>query len=53
VRLGEEHTRADWLGAEAALERFVWPRERHALRDILHLLRGGDAGTVEDVLRVF
>jgi hypothetical protein len=31
----------------------VWPREREALREILHLLKSGDAGTVEDVLRVF
>jgi hypothetical protein len=52
VRLGEEHARAEWLSAEGALERFVWPRERQALRDILVLLREGDAGTVEDVLRV-
>jgi dihydroneopterin triphosphate diphosphatase len=53
VALGEEHQRYEWLGPERALERFVWPRERDALRDILQLLRGGDAGPVEDVLRVF
>ena len=52
IRLGEEHTRAKWLVPERALERFVWPRERAALRDILILLAGGDAGPVEDVLRV-
>lgn len=53
VTLGEEHMRYEWLAPEAALERFVWPRERAALRDVLHLLRTGDAGPVEDVLRVF
>jgi dihydroneopterin triphosphate diphosphatase len=53
VTLGEEHMRYEWLEPEEALERFVWPRERAALRDVLHLLRNGDAGPVEDVLRVF
>ena len=45
--------RHEWLTPDAALDRFVWPRERVALRDILQLLRSGDAGAVEDVLRVF
>ena len=53
VTLGEEHQRHEWLTPEGATERFAWPRERDALRDILQLLRGGDAGPVEDVLRVF
>jgi dihydroneopterin triphosphate diphosphatase len=52
ITLGEEHSRSEWLVPERALERFVWPRERAALRDILILLEGGDAGPVEDVLRV-
>ena len=51
--LGEEHSGAEWLVPERALERFAWPRERAALRDILILLAAGDAGAVEDVLRVF
>ena len=53
ITLGEEHMRHEWLSPEAALERFVWPRERQALRDVLQLLREGHAGAVEDVLRVF
>jgi 8-oxo-dGTP pyrophosphatase MutT (NUDIX family) len=53
IRLGEEHSRWEWLTPDRALERFVWPRERAALRDILILLRSGDAGPVEDVLRVY
>ena len=53
IALGEEHMRYEWLSPDAALERFVWPRERQALRDVLQLLRDGHAGPVEDVLRVF
>ena len=52
ITLGEEHMHAEWLPPDAALERFVWPRERQALRDVLQLLRDGHAGPVEDVLRV-
>ena len=52
VTLSEEHSRFEWLVPQRALERFVWPRERAALRDIIQLLQGGDAGPVEDVLRV-
>lgn len=53
VVLGDEHARFEWLTPERASERFAWPRERDALRHILQLLRGGDAGPMEDVLRVF
>ena len=53
VVLGPEHQRSEWLSVEDALERFVWPREREALREVVHLLGSGDAGPVEDVLRVF
>src|SRR3954470_4938833 len=52
VQLGPEHDRFEWLLPEAARARFAWPRERRALDDILVLLDGGDAGSVEDVLRV-
>ena len=52
ITLGSEHQRAEWLTVDDALERFQWPREREALREIAHLLRTGDAGPVEDVLRV-
>lgn len=53
IALGDEHVQAEWLVPDRALERFVWPRERAALRDILQLLQSGDAGPVEDVLRVY
>ncbi len=52
VELSEEHQRFEWLTLERACERFTWPREAHALRDAHHLLKAGDAGPVEDVLRV-
>jgi len=54
VRLSAEHDRAEWLpvrGGDAAA-RFAWPRERRALEDILSIVGGGDAGLLEDVLRV-
>jgi hypothetical protein len=35
-----------------AAARFAWPRERRALEDAVVLLGTGDAGPVEDVLRV-
>jgi type II secretory ATPase GspE/PulE/Tfp pilus assembly ATPase PilB-like protein/8-oxo-dGTP pyrophosphatase MutT (NUDIX family) len=52
VTLGDEHQRFEWLDVDAALARFVWPRERAALTEIVTLLREGNAGPVEDVLRV-
>ena len=53
IVLGQEHMHHEWLSPDAALERFVWPRERQALRDVVQLLHAGHAGPVEDVLRVF
>jgi dihydroneopterin triphosphate diphosphatase len=52
VRLGLEHDRAEWLPPAEAGARFAWPRERRALEDAMLLLGSGDAGPVEDVLRV-
>jgi dihydroneopterin triphosphate diphosphatase len=52
VILGTEHQRFEWLPPEAARQRFVWPRSRTALDDVISLLGSGDAGPVEDVLRV-
>ncbi len=49
---GPEHERSEWLSVADAMSRFVWPRERAALAEIVSLLGGGDAGPVEDVLRV-
>lgn len=52
VRLGDEHSRYEWLDVERAGARFLWPRERLALGEIRQLLSGGDAGPAEDVLRI-
>jgi 8-oxo-dGTP pyrophosphatase MutT (NUDIX family) len=51
-RLSAEHDHAEWLSPARAAERFAWPRERRALDDILSIVGGGDAGLLEDVLRV-
>jgi len=50
--LGPEHARAEWLPVEAASTRLTWPRTRAVLGDAVSLLANGDAGPVEDVLRV-
>ena len=52
IALGAEHTASEWLDVDAASARFVWPRERAALAEIVQLLADGDAGPVEDVLRI-
>jgi dihydroneopterin triphosphate diphosphatase len=52
IILGAEHTRAEWMPIPDAERRFAWPRERANVRDAAELLRDGDAGPVEDVLRV-
>jgi general secretion pathway protein E len=52
VELSDEHQKFEWLTLDGACDRFTWPREGHALRDAHHLLRTGDAGPVEDVLRI-
>jgi 8-oxo-dGTP pyrophosphatase MutT (NUDIX family) len=52
VATGPEHRAHEWLSVEGAIARFVWPRERTSLREIVALLAAGDAGAVEDVLRI-
>jgi 8-oxo-dGTP pyrophosphatase MutT (NUDIX family) len=52
VRLSDEHDRSEWLRPPEAVRRFAWPRERRALDDILSIVGGGDAGLLDDVLRV-
>ena len=52
VRLSAEHDGAEWLSIPAARGRLAWPRERRALEDIQIVLARGDAGPLEDVLRV-
>ena len=52
VSLGAEHDASEWLPLDAAIARYAWPRSKTALAEIGWLLRDGDAGAVEDVLRV-
>ena len=52
ARHSSEHDRAEWLTPAEAVRRFSWPRERRALEDVLSILGSGDAGLLEDVLRV-
>jgi dATP pyrophosphohydrolase len=50
--LSSEHDEWEWLTPVHAKERLAWPREREALAHALVLLSHGDAGHLEDVLRV-
>ncbi|MBC8089621.1 MAG: NUDIX domain-containing protein [Phycisphaerae bacterium] len=52
VTLGPEHAVAEWRTFVDASEILAWPREREALMHVQHLLKSGDAGAVEDVLRI-
>lgn len=52
IQLSEEHDASEWLPARQAAARFAWPREARALEDAVRLLGSGDAGPVEDVLRI-
>jgi len=51
-KLGPEHDQFAWLPYDEGIARIAWPRSRQALGEIKILLRGGDAGPVEDVMRV-
>lgn len=50
--LGVEHVASRWRSLRTAMGETTWPREREAMAHIAHLLRTGDAGVAEDVLRV-
>ena len=52
VRLSEEHDHFEWMSVADAAARFAWPRERRAVEDAAVLLAAGDAGPLEDVLRI-
>lgn len=52
VRLGSEHVAFEWLSFAEGRRRYAWPRERRVLEDIEIMLGTGDAGPLEDVLRV-
>ncbi|HXE60348.1 MAG TPA: NUDIX domain-containing protein [Gemmatimonadaceae bacterium] len=52
IRLSEEHARAEWVSIDEATARYAWPRSAAALREAVYLLRSGNGGFVDDVLRV-
>ena len=52
VTLSDEHDATAWRTPTAAIKQLAWPREHEAVRYAIHLLRDGDAGAVEDVLRI-
>lgn len=51
VTLGPEHDKYEWLSVAAAQKRLTWPRDAESVRHAHRLLKSGDAGVVEDVLR--
>lgn len=53
VVLGSEHSESAWHSMSEASDILAWPREREALVHVQQLLKWGDAGPVEDVLRIF
>ena len=52
VHLSAEHETHLWLTPADARERYSWPRAVRALDDALRLLRAGNAGDLDAVLRV-
>jgi type II secretory ATPase GspE/PulE/Tfp pilus assembly ATPase PilB-like protein/8-oxo-dGTP pyrophosphatase MutT (NUDIX family) len=53
IAIAGEHQLHAWLSVDEALERFGFPGERASLREAVELLGAGDAGAVDDVMRVF
>jgi 8-oxo-dGTP pyrophosphatase MutT (NUDIX family) len=52
VVVGGEHQNHAWLSVDEAIARYGFPAERVSLREIVELLGTGDAGAVDDVMRV-
>ena len=48
----EAKVRVGTWPADEAIERYGFPAERASLREIMELLASGDAGPVDDVMRV-
>jgi type II secretory ATPase GspE/PulE/Tfp pilus assembly ATPase PilB-like protein/8-oxo-dGTP pyrophosphatase MutT (NUDIX family) len=53
VTIAVEHDAHAWLTVDEALVRYGFPGERASLREAAELLASGDAGAVDDVMRVF
>jgi dATP pyrophosphohydrolase len=52
VKLSGEHDEHEWLRAQAARVRMSWPRLRREIGYAIRLVGLGDAGPLEDVLRI-
>ncbi len=52
IRLSAEHDAFEWLTLPDASARLSWPRCRRMLHDIAALFADGDAGSLEDALRI-
>ena len=52
VKLSDEHDEHDWLRSQAARVRMSWPRIRREIGYAIRLVGLGDAGALEDVLRI-
>lgn len=52
ISLGVEHDASAWRTPRGATSVLAWPREHEAVRYAMHLLRAGNAGATEDVLRI-
>ena len=50
--LSAEHDAYDWLKPQAARVRVSWPRIRREISYAMRLVGKGDAGELEDVLRI-
>jgi 8-oxo-dGTP pyrophosphatase MutT (NUDIX family) len=52
IQLSEEHDTLLWLAPADARQRCSWPRAARCLEDAVRLLGEGNAGVLEDVLRL-
>jgi len=52
ARISSEHDAFEWLPPHEARARMSWPRVRREIDDVMGLLASGDAGLLEDMLRV-
>jgi dATP pyrophosphohydrolase len=52
IQLSAEHDTLLWLAPAAARDQCTWPRAARAIDDAVRLFSNGNAGLLEDVLRV-
>lgn len=52
VKLSKEHDKYEWLRSQGARVQMSWPRIRREIGYAIRLIGLGDAGVLEDVLRI-